>query len=131
MDAIVGGPNFEFSTETREELFYNKDQAAGKRRPLGEAQLVREHLQPTRLTAKKHRDLPGRGSSDAAPRRPPDTIDARGAVVRNRGGGAPPQRRSPARPPGPPKAPFFPRDGMIVGTLAFYPLRLHHHRLGG
>ncbi len=24
MDAIVEGPNFEYATETREELFYNK-----------------------------------------------------------------------------------------------------------
>ena len=25
MDAIVEGPNFEFATETREELFYDKE----------------------------------------------------------------------------------------------------------
>ena len=25
MDAIVEGPNFEYATETREELFYNKE----------------------------------------------------------------------------------------------------------
>ena len=25
MDAIVEGPNFEYATETREELFYDKD----------------------------------------------------------------------------------------------------------
>ena len=25
MDAIVEGPNFEFATETREELFYSKE----------------------------------------------------------------------------------------------------------
>ena len=40
MDAIVEGPNFEFATETREELFYDKERllANGER---WEAQIAR------------------------------------------------------------------------------------------
>ncbi len=35
VDAIVEGPNFEFATETREELYYDKAAASRQRRPLG------------------------------------------------------------------------------------------------
>ena len=35
VDAIVEGPNFEFATETREELYLRQGAAARERRPLG------------------------------------------------------------------------------------------------
>ncbi len=35
VDAIVEGPNFEYATETREELYYDKERLARKRRPMG------------------------------------------------------------------------------------------------
>jgi NADH-quinone oxidoreductase subunit I len=43
VDAIVEGPNFEYATETREELFLRQAEAAGKRRPLG----TRDRPQPS------------------------------------------------------------------------------------
>ena len=42
VDAIVEGPNFEFATETREELYYDKAAAAREWRPLG----ARDRAQP-------------------------------------------------------------------------------------
>jgi NADH-quinone oxidoreductase subunit I len=35
VDAIVEGPNFEYATETREEVYYDKERLLGERRSLG------------------------------------------------------------------------------------------------
>ncbi len=53
VDAIVEGPNFEFATETREELYYDKDKAARQRRPLGAGNCPqpRRWTRPFRLEA--------------------------------------------------------------------------------
>ena len=55
VDAIVEGPNFEFATETREELYLQQGQAARERRPLG----ARDRGQPR--TPTRPIGEPGRG----------------------------------------------------------------------
>jgi NADH-quinone oxidoreductase subunit I len=35
VDAIVEGPDFEYATETREEVYYDKERLLGERRSLG------------------------------------------------------------------------------------------------
>ena len=44
VDAVVEGPNFEYATETREELIYDKAKLLAKRRPLGK----RDRREPCR-----------------------------------------------------------------------------------
>ena len=61
MDAIVEGPNFEFATETREELFYDKAKLLGERRPLGGG----DRAQP-----RARRAVPLRGTTWASPPSP-------------------------------------------------------------